>query len=90
FGTETPLSVTEMVQHILIRMNRPELTPVILNQASHEIQRQYLDCTKARSMMGWRPRFTLEAALTETIAWYTQWLAARAGARAGPVGEVSA
>lgn len=82
FGTETPLSVLEVVDLILERTGRRDLPPVILNEATHEIPRQYLDCTKARHRMGWEPAFTLAGAIDETIAWYRAWLERR-DARAG-------
>jgi len=77
FGTETPLSVTQVVEAILARMGRNDLTPIIRNEATHEITRQYLDCAKARRMMAWRPAFTLEQGLDEAIGWYRDWLARR-------------
>ena len=77
FGTETPLSVLEVVRAVLERMKKPALQPVILNEASHEITRQYLDCAKARRMMDWHPAFTFEQGLDEAIAWYGEWLARR-------------
>jgi CDP-glucose 4,6-dehydratase len=74
FGTETPLSVLEVVDRILAHMQRRDLAPQILNQASHEIPRQYLDCTKAKSKLAWRPQFTFEQGLQETIGWYgSRW-----------------
>jgi CDP-glucose 4,6-dehydratase len=78
FGTETPLSVLEMVAAILGRMGKTALEPVILNEATHEIQRQYLDCTKARTLLGWRPAYPLDRGLDESIAWYRDWLERRA------------
>ena len=70
FGNETPLSVLEVVQQILEAMDAGSLRPVILNEASHEIPRQYLDCSKARQLLEWRPRFGMEQGLRETIEWY--------------------
>jgi CDP-glucose 4,6-dehydratase len=75
FGTETPMSVVELVDSILISMGKTKLVPEILNQASHEIREQYLDCTKARKMLNWQPKRSFSQGLTETIAWYTDWLA---------------
>ncbi len=80
FGTETPVSVLECVDQILRAMGRTDLKPVILNEANHEIPRQYLDCTRARTLLGWSPRWPVEAALDETIAWYRDWLDTRARA----------
>lgn len=69
FGTETPMSALELVERIQHLMHS-NLDPVILNQASHEIPKQYLDCAKARRMLNWSPRFQLDEGLLETIAWY--------------------
>jgi len=74
FGTERPLSVLEVVQMILELMGKSSLEPEILSQATHEIAEQYLDCSKARRLLGWSPRFTMEEALEETISWYERWL----------------
>jgi len=83
FGTETPMSVLEMVDAILVRLGRQDLAPVILGEATHEIPRQYLDCSKARARMSWGPAFTLEQGLDESIEWYRSWLARREAAREG-------
>jgi CDP-glucose 4,6-dehydratase len=77
FGNETPLSVLEVVDAILTVMNKTHLEPTVLNEASHEIPKQYLDCEKARSRLGWRPERSFEDGLQETIAWYDRYLAAR-------------
>jgi CDP-glucose 4,6-dehydratase len=70
FGTESPLSVIELVEKILVLMGRTELEPVILNEAAHEIPEQQLDCGKARRLLAWKPAHSLDDALTETIEWY--------------------
>jgi CDP-glucose 4,6-dehydratase len=75
FGTETPMSVTAMAQKILEVLGRSHLPLTIQNQASNEIPRQYLDCAKARRMMHWEPKHTLEDSLRDTAAWYRDWLA---------------
>ena len=72
FGTETPKSVIDIVSLTLELMGAMSPAPHILNQANHEIHRQYLDCAKARQMLGWGPKYTLEDALRETIAWYRE------------------
>ncbi len=80
FGNETPLSVVEIVEHILALMDRTDLSPVILNQASNEIPRQYLDCSKARARLRWEPTFSIEDGLRECIDWYTAHLDSRSSA----------
>ena len=74
FGNETPLSVLDLVGQILDLMGQPSLQPLILNEASHEIPRQYLDCSKARQMLGWKPTFSMQKGLRETISWYEEHL----------------
>ena len=75
FGTEQPLSVVELVALISKLMQRTDLPPVIQNEASHEIPKQFLDCSKARARLDWRPRRTLDQGLRETIEWYRAALA---------------
>ncbi|MCI0812993.1 MAG: GDP-mannose 4,6-dehydratase [Chloroflexi bacterium] len=70
FGTETPVSVLELVDVILKTMGRKDLKPTILNEAGNEIPKQYLDCTKARNMLSWSPAYSLAEGLSETISWY--------------------
>jgi CDP-glucose 4,6-dehydratase len=73
FGTETPLSVLDLVDKILKLLDRTSLVPIILNEANHEIPKQYLDCSKAKRMMQWGPDYSLEDGLRETIDWYRNW-----------------
>jgi CDP-glucose 4,6-dehydratase len=72
FGTNEPKNVLEMVALVLAAAGRPELEPVVQNQASNEIERQFLDCTKAQRKLGWTPRFTMKDALARTVAWYRE------------------
>ena len=72
FGNETPISVLDLTRQILCLMGQQSLQPVILNEATHEILRQYLDCSKARRLLNWEPRFGMEQGLRETIAWYRE------------------
>ncbi len=73
FGTETPLSVVAMAERILAAAG-VSLPLTILNQASNEIPKQYLDCRKARARLDWRPRHELDASLRDTVEWYRAWL----------------
>jgi len=79
FGNEQPVSVLEVVNLILEIVDGPSLEPKILNEASHEIRKQYLDCSKARRVLDWRPEFSLREGLERTIPWYRQHLATRCG-----------
>ncbi len=76
-SNERPIAVNELVDAILKAMGST-LTPVVENRASHEIRKQYLDATKARTMLAWQPTFSLEEGLARTIHWYGEFLANRA------------
>jgi|WetSurSiteA1Bulk_404760.scaffolds.fasta_scaffold00409_6 CDP-glucose 4,6-dehydratase len=73
FGNDTPLTVREITIEILSLMNRPDLEPIILNQAKGEIPEQYLSSKKARQMLGWNPVFSVRDGLSETIKWYMDY-----------------
>ena len=74
FGNEEPLSVIEIVDLILEHADRSDLQAVILDEVTSEIREQYLDCTKAKSVLGWKPLYTLDDGLLQTIEWYAGWL----------------
>jgi CDP-glucose 4,6-dehydratase len=74
FSPETRLTVLEITRAIQRLFGREDLEPLILDQARAEIKDQYLDSGKARARLGWGPKWSLEAGLTETIAWYRRFL----------------
>jgi CDP-glucose 4,6-dehydratase len=75
YSDEHPQSVLEIVARILAAAGRPDLEPVVLNAANHEIRKQYLSSTKARTLLAWRPSFGLDEGLARTVAWYRELLA---------------
>jgi CDP-glucose 4,6-dehydratase len=70
FSNESPMTVLEIAQRITKLMRCEHLEPIILNEASNEIPEQYLSAELARTRLGWRPRYSMEEGLLETIAWY--------------------
>ncbi len=75
FSNETQVSVLELVERILALMES-DLSPDILNQTNNEIRHQYLSAAKARSILDWRPVYTLDEGLQRTVAWYRNFLGA--------------
>jgi CDP-glucose 4,6-dehydratase len=70
FGNDKPLKVLEIVKAIQGLMGKEKLKPKILNTARGEIKDQYLNSKKARKLLNWKPKYTLEQGLKETIEWY--------------------
>jgi CDP-glucose 4,6-dehydratase len=63
-----------MVQIITNLVGRPDLEPIILDEAQNEIPDQYLASDKANRVLDWRPEFSLEEGLLRTIDWYRDYL----------------
>jgi CDP-glucose 4,6-dehydratase len=70
FSNETPVTVLQLVDRILKVAGRPDLLPDVRNEANHEIREQYLSSEKARQLLGWSPRFSLDEGLKRTFDWY--------------------
>lgn len=75
FSYEHRMTVLELVARLLAVMGS-NLEPDIRNEASHEIRHQYLDASKARTILGWTPAFTLDASLRDTVDWYKRYFGA--------------
>ncbi len=73
FGMDDPKSALEIAQAIIALSDRPDLQPQVLNQASHEIARQYLSSEKARRVLGWTAHYSLTEGLRHTLAWYREF-----------------
>jgi CDP-glucose 4,6-dehydratase len=73
FSNELQVSVFDLTERILKLMGST-LEPIVLNQASNEIRRQYLSAEKARRELNWAPLFSLDEGLQRTISWYTDFL----------------
>lgn len=73
FGTQEPISMSDLVIKILSLMGRDvDLKPHVLlsTKIANEIDAQYLSSAKVAEMFGWRARVTLDEGLRRTIEWY--------------------
>ena len=71
FGTGKPISVLELYKKIISLMGK-KVEPKILGQAKNEIDRQYLDSEKAKKVLNWEAKYSLDHGLKETIEWYKE------------------
>jgi len=74
FSYESPVTVTDLVRRILDVMGS-RLEPVVLNEASHEIRKQFLSAARAKKTLAWSPLFDMQEGLRRTVAWYRELLA---------------
>jgi CDP-glucose 4,6-dehydratase len=74
FSPERPLTVFEITEALLRLLGQEDLRPVVLDEARAEIHDQYLDSAKARRVLGWSPRWSLDDGLRATIEWYRAFL----------------
>jgi len=73
FSNENQETVLDLVRRIVALMGS-DLEPEVRNEATNEIRHQYLSAARARTVLHWRPRFSLEEGLRRTIAWYREFL----------------
>ncbi len=83
FSDERQINVLELVTLILKLMGEETIKPRILDQVKGEIRHQYLSSEKARNVLGWKPLYTLEEGLEETIDWYRDFFRRREEERRG-------
>ncbi len=74
FSYEQPQKALGVVEAILSMCHKPDLTPVILNNSKNEIPHQFLNSKKARQMLGWKPQFSFDSGMADTIQWYSKIL----------------
>jgi CDP-glucose 4,6-dehydratase len=72
FSYGKPLTVLEMVEKIS-KVMKSSLKPDVRNEASNEIQDQYLDAQKARAVLQWSPHHSIEDGLNKTVDWYKKY-----------------
>jgi len=76
FGTCKPISVINLVKKVLKISGNSRLTPEVRGKGKlkGEIDKQYLSCVKAKRVLGWLPKYSLEKGLKITYGWYKKQL----------------
>ena len=74
FGQNQPFSAWEIIRHLQEQMNCHHLIPEVKDRATHEIKDQWLKIDKAKKILGWNFKYSLQEGLSRTIKWYEQYL----------------
>jgi CDP-glucose 4,6-dehydratase len=74
-GHNRPVKILDLVEKIIDLSGQRGLKPDIRGKGTGhgEIDRQWLDATKARKVLGWKPKVALDEGLTRTINWYREY-----------------
>jgi dTDP-glucose 4,6-dehydratase len=74
-GTGQEISISELAKKIALIIGRKitfESDDQRLRPGTSEVQRLCCDNAKAQNLLAWRPQYTLEKGLKETIAWFKE------------------
>ena len=63
-----------MVRAVIAASGISGVTPEVRAEAANEIDAQYLSSRKAKGLLQWTPRFSLDKSLGETVEWYRKFL----------------
>ena len=65
--------VSWIVEHIAALWGNGARFEIDQNDNPHEATYLKLDCTKAKNLLGWKPRLDIHQALDWTVSWYKQY-----------------
>jgi UDP-glucose 4-epimerase len=82
-GNGVPTRDDEVFRVVRDNLGLTELQPKHVNKRPGEIDRIWLDTTKARTVLGWEPRFSLQEGARETVR-YFQGIAGKQKTEAAP------
>lgn len=74
FSRDEPLSVLDIHKEIYVASGIEYREPTISNSARSEIKDQHLNSKKAREILGWSSKVTLQEGLKLTAEWYKNYL----------------
>ena len=74
FGTGKEVSINDLADKIIeLCGKKGEIEPVHVEPRIGEVKRLIADATKAKNMLGWKPKYKLEEGLKEFIQWYKNY-----------------
>ena len=73
FGTGKEIKIIDLAKTLIRICDKRKIKPVHVSSRPGEVGRLVADTTKARKLLGWAPKYTLEKGLTEFIDWYKNY-----------------
>jgi dTDP-L-rhamnose 4-epimerase len=69
-GTGIPTSIAQVAKMLIAHLTDGEIEPQVRNQyRAGDIRHCYADLTKARSLLGFEPRVSLQEGLDDLLSW---------------------
>lgn len=72
FATGHEVSAKKIIQDIIIMMGKNVPIKKIHDTRTNELNRQSVNWSKARNVLGWKPNVSLMLGLAKTISWYQE------------------
>ena len=74
FGTGKEVSIIDLANKIIeLCGKKGEIKPVQVEPRIGEVKRLIADATKAKDLLGWKPKYRLEEGLKDFIQWYRNY-----------------
>lgn len=74
FGSGNKISVENLMQKVITISKKNCLIKRIEDKRIAEVTSQYVSSNRAKKVLGWNARVTLDEGLSKTIAWYKKYL----------------
>lgn len=74
FGSGNMISVEELIKKIIQISGKSSKIKKIGDERIGEIKSQYVSWEKASSLLGWKPKISLEDGLRKALVWYARFL----------------
>ena len=71
-GTGKNISINQIAEILKDKMNRKNLKNIYADPRPTDIRHGYADITKAKKILGYSPKFSIEEGLTKLVKWYVK------------------
>src|SRR5208337_1037194 len=69
-GTGIPHTINELVQGLQEKLGKQRLKPIRRSPRQGDIRHSYASIEKAKRMLGYKSRFSLEKGITKLVEWF--------------------